>query len=90
VVAILEGSPGGFSEPPAEPTPQQNELFHLTVRNFVNTASSHRQVLVDCRLSLAGEDIDKWTEGQNLPASLARRGCIMDFIWNHYCNCRCS
>ncbi len=75
---------------PTPPTPQQNELFQLTVRNFVNTAPSHRQALIDCRLSLAGADIDKWTEGLDLPTDLARRVHIVDWIWNHYCTCKCA
>ena len=84
-ITMAEDSPE-----PVVPTPQQNELFHLTVRNFVNTAPSHRQVLIDSRLSLAGADIDKWAEGRELPDDMALRVHIMDFIWNHYCKCRCS
>lgn len=85
----MEGSPGGFSEPPAEPTPQQNELFHLTVKNFVDTAKSHRRVLANSWLSLALADIDNWSKGENLP-ELSKRAGVMGFIWNHNCNCKCS
>ncbi len=71
------------------PTPQQNELFHLTVRNFVNTASGHRRLLMVSSLSLAPEEIDKWVQGKDLPDDMTKRVHIIDFIWNHYCNCTC-
>ncbi len=71
-------------------TPQQNELFHLTVRNFVNDKSSHRQVLADSYLSPSLADIDKWVEGRGLLDDMPQRVHIMDFIWTHYCNCKCS
>lgn len=70
-------------------TPQANELFRLTIRNFVNTASGHRHVLMASYLSLAPEDIDKWVEGRDLPDDMPLRVHIMDFIWTHYCNCNC-
>ena len=73
-----------------EPTSQQDELFNLTVRNFVNTAPSHRQVLAKSYLLLTLADIDKWTEGKDLPDDLPKRAHIMDFIWTHYCRCKCS
>ena len=72
------------------PTPQQDELFHLTVRNFINTAKSHWQVLAKSHLALAHDEIDKWVQGQNLPTDMPRRVQIMDFIWTHYCNCKCN
>ncbi len=72
------------------PTSQQNKLFQLTIRNFVNDKSSHRQVLADSYLSPAFADIDKWVQDKELPDELPRRVHIMDFIWNHYCTCNCS
>ena len=83
-MTIMEGSPG-----PITPTLQQDELFHMIIRNFVNTALSHRQVLADSWLSLSFADVDKWVRGEDLP-ELSKRPRILDFIWTHYSNCKCS
>lgn len=72
------------------PTPAMDELFRISVAHFLEDKPSHRQVLIGCRLSLAGVDIDKWVQGQDLPADMPRRVHIMDWIWNHNCNCRCA
>ncbi|GEM_PF-3911310 len=72
------------------PTSQQDELFRLVVRNFVNTAPNHWQVLVDSYLSPVLIDIDKWIEGKDLPAEMSKRIHIINFIWNHWSNCKCN
>ena len=71
------------------PTPQQDNSFSLTISDFLNRAPNHRQVLADSRFSVAPGDIDGWVEKKDLP-ELSKRVNIMDFIWNHYCNCKCS
>lgn len=72
------------------PTHQEDELFHLTVRNFVNSAPRHRRILAESRLLPTYIDIDKWVEGQGLPEDISRRVQVMDFIWTHYCHCKYS
>lgn len=71
------------------PTPQQDDLFYLVVSNFLNKAASHHRVLADSRFSVTSIDMDKWVEKKDLP-KISERTDIMDFIWNHYCNCKCG
>lgn len=70
------------------PTPQQDDLFQSIISNFINMAPSHRQVLVQSRFGMNLADIDKWQKKEDLP-DLSRRSRIMDFIWIHYCDCKC-
>lgn len=78
-----------FSEN-TKPTPRQNYLFQITIKNFVDTAKSHRQVLIDRCFAINGKDIDKWVQGRELSGDMSQRIHIMDFIWTHYCNCKCG
>jgi len=71
------------------PTSAQDELFRMAVRNFVNSAPNHRKVLASSRFSPTIVDIDNWIDGKDLP-ELTMRSWMMDFIWNHYCNCTCN
>lgn len=71
------------------PTPQQDELFQLTISSFIKMAPSHRQILVDSRFSVALADINKWQKKEDLP-ELSKRSHLMDFIWTHYCDCKCD
>jgi len=71
------------------PTTAQEELFRVSVNNFVNRASNHRKVLAGSRFSPAPEDIDKWIDSKDLP-ELIWMSRIMDFIWSHRCNFSCN
>lgn len=72
------------------PTLQQDELFYLTVKNFVHKAPSHQQLLWRSYLSLTFSEILNWVENEELPFDGAKRVHVMDFIWNHNCHCKCS
>ena len=72
---------------PVLPTQAMDDLFVLHVKNFLEAKQSHLKVLakeVEASLPM----IEKWSRGKYLPP-LAVRPAIMDWIWNHNCDCKC-
>lgn len=74
---------------PVQPTREQDELFILHVKNFLEARPSHQRVLADAFL-LALPTVERWSRGRNLPDSLSLRVRVMGWIWNHNCKCECS
>ncbi|MDP3697849.1 MAG: hypothetical protein Q8R55_07650 [Candidatus Taylorbacteria bacterium] len=72
-------------------SPQDN-LFFISVRNFLNEKSEHRPWLIKLmadRMPDVPADIDSWLAGKNFPPIDIRMRIINVFI-NHKCACDCK
>lgn len=65
-------------------TPAQNELFRICVENFVKVKPRHYNLIADFTESVLSKN-----RPDDLPG-LTLRVRIMNFIWNHNCNCKCN
>jgi len=72
-----------------EANSKQRELFKVFVKNFIDAKLSHKQMLGDYfEESLL--TVGQWATGELVPNTPPSRIHIMDYIWNHDWNCRCS
>ena len=73
-------------------TAEQDKLFLISIKNFVNEKLEHRSWLIKLmtdRMPEIPADIDSWVAGRNFP-QIQIRLRITGAIWNHNCNCKCK
>lgn len=69
-----------------KPTQKQDELFLLSIRNFVADSDKHPALLFDSYLHINASEFNDWLDGKNLPET-GIRVRVMDFIWTHHSYC---
>lgn len=73
----------------SEPTPKQEELFLVSIRNFLAKSDKHPLLLANSHLNIPVESFNDWINAKNLP-EVAIRTRVIDFIWTHNCSCTCK
>lgn len=67
----------------AKTTIDQDNLFRVSVENFVRAKPRHRYLLA----KFTDEMVMKW--GADKLPGLTLRARVLNFIWNHPCFCKC-